>query len=148
MGAFVVDDLRIFNDLGMAIGAGRTGRTIVAVIGLIDAAIAGICAAVKATTSVAGDSGHDCEHADTVVSSTSTSPAVASDASARARRTASPHAPNVNGAADPAVADDEDPTQILIQSAPYFDVDKVSTYLDGDPSVLDAWHANCRVRWS
>jgi uncharacterized repeat protein (TIGR01451 family) len=44
--------------------------------------------------------------------------------------------PNVNGAADPAVADDEDPTQILIQSAPAFDVDKISTYLGGDPNVL------------
>ncbi|MEJ2275210.1 MAG: hypothetical protein P8Y01_11660, partial [Woeseiaceae bacterium] len=44
--------------------------------------------------------------------------------------------PNVNGAADPNVADDEDPTEILIQSAPYFDVDKISTYLDGDPNVL------------
>ena len=44
--------------------------------------------------------------------------------------------PNINGPADPIVAGDEDPTRILIQSAPYFDVDKVSTYLDGDPSVL------------
>jgi len=44
--------------------------------------------------------------------------------------------PNVNGAADPNVAGDEDPTQILIQSAPYFDVDKISTYIDGDPNVL------------
>ena len=44
--------------------------------------------------------------------------------------------PNINGQADPNVADDEDPTQILIQSAPAFDVDKVSAYLDGDPNVL------------
>jgi len=44
--------------------------------------------------------------------------------------------PNVNGAADPTVAGDEDPTQIQIQSAPYFDVDKISTYLDGNPNVL------------
>ena len=44
--------------------------------------------------------------------------------------------PNVNGAADPTVAGDEDPTEVLIQSAPYFDVDKISTYLDGDTSVL------------
>ncbi len=44
--------------------------------------------------------------------------------------------PNVNGPADPNVADDEDPTQILIQSAPLFDIDKISTYLDGDPNVL------------
>jgi len=44
--------------------------------------------------------------------------------------------PNLNGPADPNVAGDEDPTQILIQSAPAFDIDKVSTYIDGDPSVL------------
>ncbi len=44
--------------------------------------------------------------------------------------------PNVNGAADPNVAGDEDPTQIRIQSAPYFDVDKISTYVDGDPNLL------------
>ncbi len=44
--------------------------------------------------------------------------------------------PNVNGQADPTVADDEDPTGLQIQSAPYFDVDKVSADLDGDPTVL------------
>jgi uncharacterized repeat protein (TIGR01451 family) len=44
--------------------------------------------------------------------------------------------PNVNGAADPNVAGDEDPTQIQIQSAPYFDVDKISTYVDGNPNIL------------
>ena len=44
--------------------------------------------------------------------------------------------PNVNGVADPTVAGDEDPTEILIQSAPYFVVEKISTYLDGDPNVL------------
>jgi len=44
--------------------------------------------------------------------------------------------PNVNGAADPGVAGDEDPTQIRIQSAPYFDVDKISSYIDGDPNLL------------
>ncbi len=44
--------------------------------------------------------------------------------------------PNVNGASDPNVSGDEDPTQVRIQSAPYFDVDKISTYLDGDPTVL------------
>ena len=38
--------------------------------------------------------------------------------------------------ADPTVAGDEDPTQILIQSAPLFDVDKISSYIDGDPAVL------------
>ena len=44
--------------------------------------------------------------------------------------------PNVNGAADPNVDGDEDPTEILIESAPYFDIDKVSSYIDGDPTVL------------
>ena len=44
--------------------------------------------------------------------------------------------PNVNGAADPNVDGDEDPTQIQIQSAPYFDVDKISSYITGDPNVL------------
>jgi uncharacterized repeat protein (TIGR01451 family) len=44
--------------------------------------------------------------------------------------------PNVNGAADPNVADDDDPTQIQIQSAPYFDVDKISSYITGNPGVL------------
>jgi uncharacterized repeat protein (TIGR01451 family) len=44
--------------------------------------------------------------------------------------------PNVNGAADPNVDGDEDPTQVQIQSAPYFDVDKVSSYITGDPNVL------------
>ena len=44
--------------------------------------------------------------------------------------------PNINGAADPNVAGDEDPTEILIQSAPSFVVEKISTYLDGDPNVL------------
>ncbi len=44
--------------------------------------------------------------------------------------------PNVNGPADPFVGGDEDPTEILIQSAPYLDIDKISTYLEGDPNVL------------
>jgi uncharacterized repeat protein (TIGR01451 family) len=44
--------------------------------------------------------------------------------------------PNINGAADPEVAGDEDPTEILIQSAPAFVVEKISSYLDGDPNVL------------
>ena len=44
--------------------------------------------------------------------------------------------PNINGAADPNVAGDEDPTEILIQSAPSFIVEKISTYVDGDPNVL------------
>ena len=44
--------------------------------------------------------------------------------------------PNVNGPADPNVAGDEDPTQILIQSAPVFVIEKISTYMTGDPNVL------------
>ena len=44
--------------------------------------------------------------------------------------------PNQNGPADPAVPNDEDPTQFLIESAPYFDIDKISTYIEGDPNVL------------
>ena len=44
--------------------------------------------------------------------------------------------PNVNGAADPAVDGDEDPTQILIQSAPDLLIEKISSYITGDPNVL------------
>ncbi|MDH4030740.1 MAG: DUF11 domain-containing protein, partial [Chromatiales bacterium] len=44
--------------------------------------------------------------------------------------------PTVNGQADPGVPGDEDPTRVQIRSAPRFDVDKISTYLDGDPAVL------------
>jgi uncharacterized repeat protein (TIGR01451 family) len=44
--------------------------------------------------------------------------------------------PNVNGWADPDVAGDEDPTRIVIASAPAFKVEKVSTYVTGDPNVL------------
>src|SRR5688572_27554640 len=44
--------------------------------------------------------------------------------------------PNVNGQSDPDVAGDEDPTRVTVQSAPYFEVDKVSTDIDGDPDVL------------
>ena len=44
--------------------------------------------------------------------------------------------PNVNGPADPNIAGDEDPTQILIQSAPAFTIEKISTYMTGDPNVL------------
>ncbi len=44
--------------------------------------------------------------------------------------------PNINGPADPIVVGDEDPTQILIESAPAFTVEKISTYLTGDPAVL------------
>ena len=34
------------------------------------------------------------------------------------------------------VSGDEDPTRVLITSAPYFDIDKVSSYVSGDPNVL------------
>ena len=44
--------------------------------------------------------------------------------------------PNVNGQSDPDVAGDEDPTRVTVQSAPYFDVDKISTDINGDPDVL------------
>jgi uncharacterized repeat protein (TIGR01451 family) len=49
--------------------------------------------------------------------------------------------PNVNGASDPAVAGDEDPTAVLIESAPVFRVEKVSRFLEGDPEVLLAGEA-------
>lgn len=44
--------------------------------------------------------------------------------------------PNVNGAADPAVLGDEDPTRVTIVSAPAFLVQKISTDLTGDPNIL------------
>ncbi|HEY7670648.1 MAG TPA: THxN family PEP-CTERM protein [Gammaproteobacteria bacterium] len=44
--------------------------------------------------------------------------------------------PNVNGIADPSIAGDEDPTRVQIESAPRFDVDKISTDLTADPNVL------------
>ncbi len=44
--------------------------------------------------------------------------------------------PNVNGVADPNVAGDEDPTRIQIASAPAFRVEKVSSYITGDPNLL------------
>jgi uncharacterized repeat protein (TIGR01451 family) len=44
--------------------------------------------------------------------------------------------PYVNGVADPGVVDDEDPTQVLIQSAPAFTFEKTATYVEGDPGVL------------
>jgi uncharacterized repeat protein (TIGR01451 family)/fimbrial isopeptide formation D2 family protein len=44
--------------------------------------------------------------------------------------------PYVNGAALPNVAGDEDPTQVPIQSAPAFTIEKTSSYLTGDPNVL------------
>jgi len=42
----------------------------------------------------------------------------------------------VNGAADPAIAGDEDPTRVRITSAPVFRVLKISTDVSGDPDVL------------
>jgi uncharacterized repeat protein (TIGR01451 family)/fimbrial isopeptide formation D2 family protein len=44
--------------------------------------------------------------------------------------------PNVNGLASPDVDGDEDPTRVLIQSAPDFEIEKVSSYITGDPNVL------------
>ena len=44
--------------------------------------------------------------------------------------------PYVNGVADPNVAGDEDPTQVQIDSAPAFRVEKVSSYITGDPNLL------------
>ena len=44
--------------------------------------------------------------------------------------------PYVNGAADPNVAGDEDPTRILIESPPAFRIEKISTYLGANPNVL------------
>ncbi len=46
--------------------------------------------------------------------------------------------PNVNGQASPDVDGDEDPTRVRIESAPHFDVDKISSYVTGDPGVLMA----------
>ena len=46
--------------------------------------------------------------------------------------------PNVNGPDNPNVLGDEDPTQILITSAPVFQVQKTSQDLTGDPAVLFA----------
>jgi len=46
--------------------------------------------------------------------------------------------PNVNGTADPDLAGDEDPTQIVIESGPRFIVQKISTDVTGDPNLLMA----------
>jgi uncharacterized repeat protein (TIGR01451 family)/fimbrial isopeptide formation D2 family protein len=46
--------------------------------------------------------------------------------------------PGVNGQADPNITGDEDPTRVLIQSAPEFLVEKISTDITGDPNVLVA----------
>jgi len=44
--------------------------------------------------------------------------------------------PGVNGAADPTVPGDEDPTRVTIVSSPAFVIQKISTDLTGDPNVL------------
>ncbi|WP_428820349.1 hypothetical protein [Microbulbifer sp. MCCC 1A16149] len=44
--------------------------------------------------------------------------------------------PNINGAADPQVAGDEDPTRVIIESAPVFKVEKTSEDLTGEPDSL------------
>jgi uncharacterized repeat protein (TIGR01451 family)/fimbrial isopeptide formation D2 family protein len=44
--------------------------------------------------------------------------------------------PNINGAADPVIVGDEDPTRIRIVSAAAFRVQKTSTDLIGNPSIL------------
>ncbi|MBU1425291.1 MAG: DUF11 domain-containing protein [Gammaproteobacteria bacterium] len=57
--------------------------------------------------------------------------------------------PNVNGIDNPAVIGDEDPTRIVITSAPAFEVWKTSTDLTGDPTVLapgDTLHYTITVK--
>jgi uncharacterized repeat protein (TIGR01451 family) len=44
--------------------------------------------------------------------------------------------PNVNGASDPFLEGDEDPTRILVESAPEFRIEKISTDRTGDPDLL------------
>jgi uncharacterized repeat protein (TIGR01451 family)/fimbrial isopeptide formation D2 family protein len=44
--------------------------------------------------------------------------------------------PNVGGPADPDITGDEDPTELPIVSAPDFVVEKISSYVDGDPNIL------------
>jgi uncharacterized repeat protein (TIGR01451 family) len=46
--------------------------------------------------------------------------------------------PSVNGPANPDVSGDEDPTRLPIESAPQLVIEKVSTYLGANPSVLMA----------
>lgn len=46
--------------------------------------------------------------------------------------------PSVNGPANPDVSGDEDPTRLPIESAPQLVIEKISTYLGADPSVLMA----------
>ncbi len=44
--------------------------------------------------------------------------------------------PNINGAADPQVSGDEDPTRVIIESAPIFQVEKTSEDLTGEADSL------------
>ena len=44
--------------------------------------------------------------------------------------------PTVNGTADPLISGDEDPTRVTIVSSPDFLIQKISTDLTGDPSIL------------
>ncbi|WP_299596042.1 isopeptide-forming domain-containing fimbrial protein [uncultured Microbulbifer sp.] len=44
--------------------------------------------------------------------------------------------PNINGMQDPEVAGDEDPTRVIIESAPVFKVEKISEDLTGEPDSL------------
>jgi uncharacterized repeat protein (TIGR01451 family) len=44
--------------------------------------------------------------------------------------------PSVNGPADPFVPGDEDPTRVVIVSAPAFRIQKISTDMTGDPNFL------------
>jgi len=44
--------------------------------------------------------------------------------------------PNTNGVDDPVIVGDEDPTEITIGSAPYFELKKSSLDITGDPNIL------------
>ncbi|MGI9272112.1 MAG: THxN family PEP-CTERM protein [Woeseiaceae bacterium] len=44
--------------------------------------------------------------------------------------------PNVNGVADPNIDGDDDPTQIQIVSAAAFRIEKLSSYMTGNPNIL------------
>ena len=44
--------------------------------------------------------------------------------------------PNINGPSDPFAPGNEDPTLILVESAPLFRIEKTTSYLDGEPGVL------------
>ena len=46
--------------------------------------------------------------------------------------------PILNGAANPAIFGDEDPTSVRVTSAPLFDVRKVSDDITGNPAILNA----------